>query len=70
MESNLKTYTKSEIIKMFMQDEFDLNLDIEYEAKEIGITPKQFAKNIAEIQFDIGIGEKSIIKVGRRYMIL
>lgn len=62
-----ETYTKTEIIKMFMQDEFELNLHIEEEAKAMGITAKAFAKQIAEVQFDIGIEEKSIIQVGRRY---
>lgn len=62
-----ETYTKAEIIKMFMQDEFELNLHIQEEAKEMGITAKAFAKQIAETQFDIGLEEKSIIRVGRRY---
>jgi len=61
--------TKSDIIKEFAEDELELNYHADYEAEQMGISVKQFAKNIAETQFDIMISEGSIIKVGRKYLV-
>ena len=62
-----KTFTKAELIKELMNDEIELNLHIDYEAQQEGLTVKQLAKRIAENTFDTLLGEGSIIKVGRRY---
>lgn len=60
---------KSDIIKEFMSDELELNQYAREEAEECGKTLNQFCKDIAETQFDIMLGEGSIIKVGRKFFI-
>jgi len=69
VKSNEQLRTKSDIIKEFMRDELELNYHADYEAEQMGVSMKQFAKGIAETQFDIMLGEGSIIKVGRKYFI-
>lgn len=62
-----RTYTRSELLKEFAQDELELNENADYEAEQMGITMKEFAKRIAIVEFDTMLQEGSIIKVGHRY---
>lgn len=62
--------TKSEWIKEFANDEMENNTQIEGCAEEIGLTVKDFAKSIAEEEFETLINEGSLIKVGRRYKLV
>ena len=62
--------TKSEWIKEFAKDELANNTQIEAHAEEIGITVKEFAKSIAEIEFNTRLQEGSLVKVGRRYKLV
>lgn len=62
-----RTYTKSELLREFASDELELNETADYEAEQMGISVKEFARRIAIVEFDTMLGEGSIVKVGNRY---
>lgn len=64
-----KTFTKSELIKEFAEDQLELNYHAEDEAETMGISVKEYAKRIAIEEFDIRLQEGSIVKVGRRFTV-
>lgn len=69
-KNNEENFTKAQIIRMFANDQIELDYHLDDQAQKMGISTLTLAKRIAEEEFNIGLNEGTIVKVGRRYELI